>query len=63
MQCCQVFQCYHTPTTTVCRQVLAQVSKADEGYLFYTEVTICYGTKELATSSQFRLWMTKQVID
>jgi len=38
-------------------------SKVDGGYLFYTEVTIYYGTKELATYSQFRLWMTKQAID
>jgi len=43
--------------------VLAQESKTDGGYLFYTEVTIYHGTKELATSSQFRLWMTKQAID
>ena len=43
--------------------VLAQDSKADWGYLFYSELIIDYGTKELATSSQFRLWITKQAID
>ena len=50
----------HTPPYFT---VLTQNSKADGGYLFYTELSIYYGTKELATSSQFRLWMTKQAID
>jgi len=42
--------------------VLAQDSKADGGYLVFTNLPIFYGTKELATSSQFHLWMTKLVI-
>jgi len=50
----------HTPPYFT---VLTQNSKADGGYLVYTELTIHYGTKELATSSQFHLWMTKQAID
>jgi len=35
----------------------------DGGCLFYTELSSYYGTKEFATSSQLRLWMTKQAID
>ena len=39
---------------------LAQDSKADGGYLFYTELTIYYYR---ISHIQVRLWMTKQVID
>ena len=40
----------HHYTHSTIFTVLAQDSKADGGYLFYTELTI-YGTKELATVS------------
>ena len=53
----------HLYTHSTIFTVLAQESKTDGGYLFYTELTMYYGTKELATSSQFHLWMTKKVID
>ena len=53
----------HLNTHSTIFTVLAQESKTDGGYLFYTELTMYYGTKELATSSQFHLWMTKKVID
>ena len=54
---------HHLYTHSTIFTILVQDSKADGGYLFYTELSIYYGTKELATSSQFHLWMTKQAID
>ena len=53
----------HLYTHSTIFTVLKQDSKVDGGYLFYTERTVYNGTKELATSSQFHLWMTKQAID
>jgi len=52
----------HLYTHSTIFTILTQDSKADGGYLFYTELSIYYGTKELATSSQFCLWMTKQAL-
>ena len=40
----------HLYTHSTIFTVLEQDSKADGGYMFYTELTVYNGTKELATS-------------